>query len=482
MLIGFVTLYLLLSIGLGVFAATKVHNSKDYITAGRSLPMPVVIAMVFATWFGAETILGIPGTFMKENLGGLISDPFGAAFCLIFFGLIFARPLYRKNLLTIGDFYRDKYGQTVEIIVGIAIALSYLGWVSAQVTALGLVLNVLTSGAVSVSSGIAMGATIVLIYTLFGGMWSVAITTFVQMLVIVLGLLWITFMVSDMTQGFSNVFNHAAAAGKFDFWPDLNSAAIITFIAGFLTMGFGSIPQQDVFQRANSAKSENIAVWGTILGGIAYFFFAAIPLYLAYSAFIIDPEMSARLTEHDPQLVLPNLILNHLPLYAQIIFFGALLSVIMSTASSTLLAPSVTLSENVIRPLLPDSDLRDRHFLWLIRGVVALFAILVTVYALWSQIQQTSIHRMVENAYKVTLVIAFVPLVAGIYWKKANKNGALASIVVGAAVWLPMELLTAEPTIPAQFMGFFGALIGMLVGSQFSQSNSETTQRQPISE
>ena len=465
MLITFVVLYLVFAVGLGVYAATKVHNAKDYVTAGRSLPMVMVIAMVFATWFGAETVLGIPGTFVESNLGGLISDPFGAAFCLIFFGIFFARPLYRRNMLTIGDFFRDRYSQGVEIAVAIAIALSYLGWVSAQITALGLVFNVLTEGALSMPVGIMIGAGIVLIYTLFGGMWSVAVTTFFQMIVIVLGLLWISVLVSDMTGGVAPVIQHASDAGKFEFWPELNMTAIITFIAGFLTMGLGSIPQQDVFQRANSAKNENVAVWGTIVGGIAYFFFAAVPLYLAYSAFIIAPEMSATLTEQDPQLVLPNLILSHMPIYAQVIFFGALLSVIMSTASGTLLAPSVTLSENVIRPLMPNKQMTDDQFLWLMRTVVVSFAVLVTLYALWSLEQETSIHHMVENAYKVTLVMAMVPLAAGIYWKRASNQGALWSIIIGLLVWIPLEFVMPDAAMPPHFFGFFAAIFGMVIGS-----------------
>ncbi len=471
MLIGFVTLYLLLSVALGVFAATKVHNSKDYITAGRRLPFSMVIAMVFATWFGAETVLGIPGTFVEENLGGLISDPFGASFCLIFFGLFFARPLYCRNLLTIGDFYRDRFSQQVEVAVGIAIALSYLGWVSAQVTALGLVLNVLSNGLISVFAGIAIGAAIVLIYTLFGGMWSVAITTFVQMVVIVAGLLWISLLIAEKTDGVLPVIEHAQAAGKFEFWPDWDLAAVITFIAGFLTMGLGSIPQQDVFQRANSSKNERVAVWGTVAGGVVYFLFAAVPLYLAYSAFIIAPEMSAELMEKDSQLVLPNLILHHMPVYAQIIFFGALLSVIMSTASGTLLAPSVTLAENVIRPLMAQR-FKDEQFLWLTRGTVAFFAILVTVYAMWSQVQSTSIHQMVENAYKVTLVMAMVPLVAGIYWKKATNQGAVWSIVVGLLLWIPLEFIAPEAALPPHFGGFIAAILGMIAGSLLTKSAS----------
>ncbi|MGQ0522639.1 MAG: sodium:solute symporter family transporter, partial [Betaproteobacteria bacterium] len=172
MLLSFVIAYLVVSIALGLIAAMQVHSARDYITAGRHLPLYVVFATVFATWFGAETVLGISATFVREGLGGLVSDPFGASLCLILVGLFFARPLYRMNLLTIGDFYRQRYNRPVEVVVSICIALSYLGWVSAQITALGLVFNVLTDGAVSREAGMVIGASVVLVYTLFGGMWS----------------------------------------------------------------------------------------------------------------------------------------------------------------------------------------------------------------------------------------------------------------------------------------------------------------------
>lgn len=464
MLLSLVTVYLVLSIGIGVYAATKVHNSRDYVTAGRSLPLPMVIAMVFATWFGAETVLGIPATFLDEDMGGLISDPFGASLCLILFGLFFARPLYRMNLLTIGDFYRNKYNRFVEVMVAIAIGLSYLGWVAAQVTALGLVFNVLSDGAISQTLGVIIGASVVLIYTLYGGMWSVAMTTFVQMIVIVLGLLWITYLVSEMTGGIAPVITHAHEAGKFNFWPDLNSIAMLAFIAGLLTMGFGSIPQQDVFQRANASKNENVAAWGSIAGGIAYFLFAAIPLFLAYSATLIDPQkVAALLSSGSAEHILPSLVVDHLPIYAQVVFYGALLSVIMSTASGTLLAPSVTISENILKGIVGPQT--DEQFLRMIRIVVVLFTIGVTLYALWAVGKETGIHQMVENAYKVTLVMAFTPLVAGIYWKHANGQGAVMAIILGLLTWIPLEIFAPEGDIPPQFAGFIMSIIGMVLGS-----------------
>jgi Na+/proline symporter len=463
-LIWFVVIYLGVSIAIGLAAALRVHNTSDYITAGRHLPLYVVFAAVFATWFGAETVLGISATFVREGASGLISDPFGASLCLVLVGLFFARPLYRMNLLTIGDYYRQRFDRRVELIASICIALSYLGWVSAQITALGLVFNVLSDSYISPEWGMIIGATVVLVYTLFGGMWSVAVTTFIQMIVIVLGLLYIAWLVSDMAGGVATVVSHAAAAGKLDFLPSFSFVELIGFFAALFTMGLGSIPQQDVFQRVNASRTENIAVYGSVLGGIAYFLFAAVPLFLVYAATLIDPKMVADLIETDSQRILPTLIINHLPVAAQLVFYGALLSVIMSTASGTLLAPSVTIAENVLKDQF--RALTDRQFLWLTRAVVISFGVLVTLYALYTD---ATIHKMVENAYKVTLVAAFVPLAAGIYWRRATRQGALLASTAGLVTWISLELVLPEGVVPPQFAGLLAAIAGMIAGSLLPQ-------------
>ena len=463
-LVWFVVVYLGVSIALGLVAATRVHSAADYITAGRRLPVYVVFAAVFATWFGAETVLGISATFVREGLKGLVSDPFGASLCLVLVGVFFARPLYRMSLLTIGDFYRQRYDRPVELIASICIAISYLGWVSAQVTALGLVFNVLSGDTLSREWGMVIGASVVLIYTLFGGMWSVAVTTFVQMIVIVAGLLYIAWLVSDMAGGVAPVVSHALAEGKLEFWPRFNAVELIGFVAALVTMGLGSIPQQDVFQRVNSSKTERTAVYGTILGGLAYFAFAAVPLFLVYAATLIDPKMVASLIEKDSQLILPTFVMTHMPLTAQVVFYGALLSVIMSTASGTLLAPSVTIAENVLKGFIPISS--DRQFLWMTRAVVVCFALVVTGYSI---VSDATIHGMVENAYKVTLVAAFVPLAAGIYWRRATTQGALAASLGGLATWIAMEIAAPQAIMPAQFAGLLASIGGMLVGSLLPQ-------------
>jgi len=461
MLVGFVVLYLLASIGIGLYAATRVHSARDFAVAGRSLPLYVVVATVFATWFGSETVLGIPARFLEGGLGAVVEDPFGSSACLVLVGLFFAARLYKMDLLTIGDFYRRRYGPTVEVITSLVIVVSYLGWVSAQMVALGLVFNVLSAGAMSMQAGILLGASIVVLYTMFGGMFSVAWTDFMQMVLIVLGLLYIAWDVGAEAGGVAAVLAHAREAGKLRLLPAPALRDVLWFLGAAVTMMLGSIPQQDVFQRVTSARTSKVAAWGAVIGGVSYFFFAFVPLFLAYAASLLDPEMVREHLHKDAQHILPNLILGHTPLLAQIAFFGALLSAIMSTASGTLLAPSVTFTENVLRRFLA-KDLSDRRLLWTMRAVVAGFAVLVTLFALESD---ASIYEMVGNAYKVTLAGAFVPLVFGLYWKRATTAGALLSVLFGLGTWVALEVLAPKGLVPPQLAGLLAAIAWMVVGS-----------------
>jgi SSS family solute:Na+ symporter len=461
MLVLFVVLYLALSVALGLFAAKWVKNSKDYVSAGRNLPLPMVITTVFATWFGAEVVLGIPGSFLTDGLAGIVEDPFGASMCLVLVGLFFARKLYRMNLMTISDFYRMRFGRLIEVLTSLVIIISYLGWVSAQITALGLVLSSIVP-VLGLREAMMLGAGIVLFYTLFGGMWSVAVTDFMQMTFIVIGLLIIAVIMANKAGGVAPVVAHAYAAGKLNMFPNVSVASILTFIGAGITMMLGSIPQQDVFQRVNSAKTEKIASIGSVIGGSSYLLFAFVPIFIAYTANIIDPELLKNILTDNPdgEGVITLLIRQHTPIAVQILFYGALLSAIMSTASATLLAPSTTFAENIMRPLLPKLD--DKHLLRLIRVSVVLFAVFVTAFAITTS---SSIYEMVGNSYKVTLVAAFIPLVCGIYWSRASTTGALASMGMGIVVWLVFEIAFPKCVIVPQFAGFLAAIAGMVVGS-----------------
>ena len=463
MLITFIAAYLLVSIGIGLYAARRVSNTADYAVAGRHLPLYIVVATTFATWFGSELVLGVSAVFVQEGLGGVVEDPFGAGFCLILVGLFFAYKLYQKNLITIGDYYRLRYGRAVELLCSIIIIFSYLGWVAAQVSALGLVFHLLTGGALSIVAGMVLGTVIVLIYTLFGGMWSVAITDLVQMIVICVGLLAIAWFAGNLAGGADKVIDYAVTEGKLQFFPqDADLKTWLFFFAAAITMMLGSIPQQDVFQRVMSSKDENVARLGPIIGGSLYILFAFIPMFVVTAAVLVMPEETKALIADDPQKILPTLVMGHMPVVLQIAFFGALLSAIMSTASATMLAPSTSFVENVLRNIKP--GMTDAQTLKAMRVTVVVFTLCVLVYAI--SMQDSSIYEMVAGAYQVPLVGAFVPLVCGLYWKRATTHGALLAVVSGLGVWLTFVFMPGwGEAFPQQLAGLLGAFAGMVFGS-----------------
>ncbi len=465
MLVTFIVLYLVASIAIGLLAARRVHNTADYAVAGRSLPLAVVVATTFATWFGSETVLGAPAQFVKEGLHGTVEDPFGAGLCLVLVGLFFARKLYAMNIITIGDYYRRRFGRVVEVLCSLIIILSYLGWVGAQITALGLVFNILSDGAITLSWGMVIGTLIVLVYTLYGGMWSVALTDFVQMIVIVAGLLAIAWYAADIAGGAGRVVAYAAGEGKLRFLPTGGAKEWTFFLATAITMMLGSIPQQDVFQRVMSSNSSNTAQNGPVIGGLLYIAFAFVPMFVVMAALLVLPG-TAGLLEDDPQKVLPTLVMTHMPVALQVAFFGALLSAIMSTASATLLAPSTTFVENILRNLKP--GMSDEETLKAMRVSVLVFTFCVLVYSI--TMEGSSIYELVSGAYQVPLVGAFVPLLMGVYWKRATTQGALLAVVMGVGVWL---WFVASPVLnqafPQQLAGLIAAFAGMIGGSLLPQ-------------
>ncbi|WP_436716941.1 sodium:solute symporter family protein [Roseiconus lacunae] len=463
-----VLLYLALTIGIGLYASRLVGDSKDFMIAGRSLPLYMNFTCVFATWFGAETVLSVSATFANEGLSAIPGDPFGFSVCLVLVAILFAKHFYRLNLLTIGDYYRLRYGKRVEILTSAVIAFSYLGWAAAQFTAFGLVLSVLGKSAgatwMTLKVGIVVGAVVVVIYTALGGMWSVALTDMIQTVVIVIGLLIVAFLVANLAGGFTPVFESARHAGKLQLFPQGGTREWFAYVAGFLTAALGSIPQQDVFQRVTSAKDERTAVRGTLLGGSFYFVFAFVPMFIAYAATVIDPAFMERFASDDEreiQRTLPDLVLTTMPFWAQAIFMGALVSAILSTASGTLLAPANLLVENVLRS--SRRKLSEKSILLSLRIVVVLFAIIVTVQAIASS---KTMYEMVQAAYSIVLAGALVPLVFGIYWKQATTQGALMAIVLGVMVWAVMCFgFGDEFIVPSQLCGLAASVLGMIIGS-----------------
>ena len=466
-LITSVVLYLLGTLAIGVWAGRRVKNTADFAIAGRSLPLIMVVTTTFATWFGAETVMGIPAKFIQGGLGSVVEDPFGAGFCLVLVGIFFAARLYKLNLLTIGDYYRQRYGQGVEVFCSVAIILSYLGWVAAQITALGLVFSVLTNGAMSESMGMIVGTLAVLIYVVAGGFLAIAITDFIQMIVLVVGLTLIAFFSADLAGGAGPVLALADKGDLWNFLPPPKFHDVVFFIAAAITMMLGSIPQQDVFQRVMSAKNAPTARAGAIIGGLSYIAFAFIPMFIVGAAIVVLGEGGLELAKNDYQRLLPTFVMTKMPLIMQILFFGALLSAIKSTSSATLLAPSTSFVENILRHMRPGMD--DRQKLFAMRSTIVVFAALVLAYAI--AMEGTSIYELVSAAYQVPLVAAFVPLVMGLYWKRATTQGAIAAVALGLGTWIIFfpQISSFGDYFPGQLAGLIAAFVGMIGGSVLPQ-------------
>ena len=462
-LITCVVLYLLGTLALGVWAGSRIKNTSDFAVAGRSLPLIMVITTTFATWFGAETVMGVPARFVQGGLNAIIEDPFGAGTCLILVGLFFATKLYKLNLLTIGDYYRQRYGKGIEIFCSVAIILSYLGWVAAQITALGLVFSVLTGGAMSPALGMVIGTLAVLIYVVVGGFLAVALTDFIQMIVLVVGMSIIAFFAADLAGGADKVLGMAQQANLWRLLPEPEFKDIVFFIGAAITMMFGSIPQQDVFQRVMSAKDAPTARAGAVIGGASYILFGFVPMFIVAAAVVVMGNNAMEIARNDYQQLLPTFVMTKMPLIMQILFFGALLSAIKSTSSATLLAPSTSFTENILKNLRP--GMSDRQQLLAMRITIVIFAALVLLYAI--AMEGTSIYELVSSAYQVTLVAAFVPLVMGLYWKRATTQGAIFSIGAGLFVWILFfpQISDLGEAFPGQLAGLLAAFVGMFVGS-----------------
>ena len=450
MLFSAIIIYLLITIAIGLIASRFVKNAEDFVLAGRRLPLMLASTAVFATWFGSETVMGASSEFVQHGLLGVIEDPFGASLCLLLVGIFFARPIYRMNILTFGDFYRIKFDQKVELLAGIFMVVSYFGWIAAQLVAMGIIMNVVLG--IPLEAGILTSAGIVLLYTYIGGMWSISITDFMQTIIIIAGLLFLLIEISGKAGGLAQVIAQAPA-DFFRFTPDPEPFAFVEYLAAWITIGLGSIPQQDVFQRVMSARSENVAVRASYVGSLMYLTIAFIPLLIGLSAKVVYPELMAG----DPQMVLPQAVLLHSSVLIQVMFFGALLSAIMSTSSGAILAPATILAENVIRPYLP--KLSDKQFLRLLRGSVVAISLVSTVLAS----MRSNIYELVGESSALSLVSLFVPMVAGLYWKKATPRGALLAMLLGMGAWLVSEFAGLE--VPSLVPGVIASAVGMVVGS-----------------
>jgi Na+/proline symporter len=383
----------------------------------------------------------------------VIEDPFGAALCLVLFGMFFARKLYTMKLLTLGDFFKARFGKDTELVASIFLAPPYVGYIAAQLVAMGLIMNVVIG--VAVWQGIVASAVIVTFYTYIGGMWAISITDFIQSIIIIIGLLLLAVALSEKAGGVFNVLSEVPAE-KLRFLPPADFKEIVKYIAAWFVLGLGSIPSQDVFQRVMSSGSVSSAVRSCFIAAALYLTVAMLPLFISLCTKHLYPDQIAG----DTQLALPNMVLQHTSMPIQILFFGSLLSAIMSTTSSAILAPAAIFSENLVKPLMK-GKLSDAQLLKVTRISILVFSVIATVMAC----VRTNIYELVGESSVLSLVSLFAPLAFGLYWKKASPIGALLSMVTGMLTWIIFEVLkTSWPSlIPALIVSLLAMVVGSLV-------------------
>ena len=455
MLIFAICAYLLINLAVGLWASRRVKNTEDFVLAGRGLGLGLASMVTFATWFGSETMMGAPSHFLEGGVLSVIEEPFGAALCLILVGVFFAKTFYEWNIITFCDFFLIRFGRSAEFLSAIMIIPSYFGWIAVQLVAMGIVGQVVFG--LPLMAGIWIGAGLVMIYTLTGGMWSISITDFLHNIILIIGLIILAYILYSKTGGLMPVINQQPK-DFFRFIPkDFSLQSYAEYLAAWITIGLGSIPQQDVFQRVMASKNAKTAVRASILAGCLYLTVAILPLMIALASKTLYPE----LLQTDTKLIIPNMVLNHAPIWVQMLFFGALISALLSTTSGAILAPATILGENLVKPHFP--NISDQNLLKVIR----LSVVVVTVFSIFMAISRQDIFELVNESSAFSMVSLFFPLTFGLYWKKANLAGCLTSMVLGLGVWLWCYVVI-KTTFPPILYGTFASLIGMLVGTWVS--------------
>ncbi len=476
-LLAFIALYLLFTLVIGWWAARRVKTTADFVVAGKNLPMFVAACALFAMWFGSETIMGASSEFIEHGVIGVIEDPMGAALCLFLSGLLIARPLYKRNLYTFSDFFRLRYNRRTELVSAVFMVPSYFSWIAAQLVALSIILQAVCG--LEKVYGVLICTLLVLGYTYLGGMWSVTVTEFIQTIVIIIGLLFLAVDLVLQVGGFE-VMIAAAPEDFFRFFPEPRTVPILHWVAAWMTIGLGSIPQQDVFQRVMAARSERASVNACYTSSFMYLSVAALPLIIGYCGRMLYPELSRG---DEAQMMIPHLVLQHSGLGTQVLFFGALLSAILSTCSGAMLAPATVIGENLIKPLY--RDLTDKQLLRVMRLAVVGVAIVTGAMAL----MRNNIYELVGESSALSLVSLFTPLLAGLYWKRSTAAGAMASMVAGILVWAVAAMWSAphdtsgEGTfweqvmqVPAMLYGFAASILAMVVVSLFTRHHPQDNQ------
>ena len=445
--------YIVLMIAIGVYASGKTHTVTEFIVAGRGLPVWLCSTTIVATWFGGGTMMGVSGSAYDNGMLGVIADPLGAALALFLIGFFFARLFRRLRILTVADFMAQPYGQVAAMAITATTIFSNVAWVGAMLVAFGLIFETLTGTPLIV--GIIGGALVIFVYTAVGGLWAVALTDFLQMVIIVIGLVVLLVVVLLDVGGWSAI-GPQLSADTFRLLPGENTGEQwLNYLRAWTIIGLVDISAQTLMQRAMAAKSERTAQNSFYLGGFGYLVFGMIPVILGIIASVSMPDLA------DSESVIPSLAIEHLHPVAVAIFVGALLAAIMSSADSALLGCASVIANNVLPLVKPNPS--TQLGLIVARTAIPVCGIVAIVVALKIQV----VFDLMLDANILGMASIIVPFILGVWWKKANRTGALSAMGAGLSAWL-LALFFA-PQLPADFIGLGVSLVTMLVVTPLTQ-------------
>lgn len=416
-------LYFFLMALIGYLASRKVKTMEDYLIAGRRLPFYLALPTVVATWFGAGSSMGVSGTVYSNGFYGVIADPFGCSLALLIAGLFFAAPFRRLKLLTISDLLGKAYGQGFERVSSIIVLPFYIGTLASQMLAMGYVFQIVSGAQLEI--GICLGALIVVMYTVSGGMWAVTLTDFIQFGLLSLGLLIILPIafeqVSDSQSVIKTFLNEFKTLIPHDEQP---SFSWLAYAGRILMTGLGAIMGQDLLQRFLASRSESVARYSGVIGAVTYLALGLIPLFIGIAGREIYPNLQT------PEHLIPLLAKEFLSPLAFTIFACGLFAAIMSTADSYLLAGTTLVTNNVILKVWPVA--KEKNKIFILRLVNLAIAFIALALAFTGQ----SIFNMMVHSGTVLFVAIFVPASAALFWKGANAPSAWLSVLCGIAGWL----------------------------------------------
>jgi SSS family transporter len=451
-LIG-VAVYIAIMIGIGIWSAGKTHSVAEFAVAGRSLPLWLCTATVVATWFGGGTMIGAAGAAYDDGMLGVIADPFGGALCLALVGLFFVRLFRRLRYFSFIEFVEQRFGPLAGVVASVAALMSSLMWVAGMLVAFAVILETLTG--VPMVVGIIGGAVVVVVYTSLGGMLAVALTDFVQFVIIAIGLVVLLAVVLIDVGGWSAIaaqlpehtFRMIPLEHSLDQW--------LLYLRAWVIFGLADIASQSLLQRAMSARSERVAQNSFYLGSLLYLGFGLIPVMLGIIAIVSMPGLD------NAEAVVPALALQHLPPAAIALFVGALLAAIMSSCDSALLAAATVISTNLLPRVRRNPS--DALRLAVIRGAIPVGGLIAVIAALNAQV----VFDTVLDANMLMLAAVIAPFVLGVWWHKANRAGALAAMSAGVVAWIVVSYVW--PEWPGDLVGFVVSLATMLIVTPLTQ-------------